>query len=73
MTINELFDLCGNVLVSTSYSIYESVEDFDNCTSRFESYFDRFEIPEEVKNMPVGKFEISKHGNTIFIAIKKEN
>lgn len=73
MTINELFDLCNNVLISTSYSIYESVEDFENCTSRFETYVDRYEIPEDVKSLPVGKFEICKNGNIIFIAIKKEN
>lgn len=72
MTINELLNLCNNVLISTTFSIYESVEDFENCTSRFEVYVDKFEIPEDVKNLPVGKFEVGKYGNSIFIAIKKE-
>lgn len=73
MTINELLNLCNNIGDSTYYSIYESVEDFENCTSRFEIYVDRDEMPEDVKNLPVGKFEVGKYGNSIFIAIKKED
>ena len=71
MTINELIFMCNNITRNTAFSIYESVEDFENCTANFQTFSNYKEIPTRIWVKRVGKFELSKHSNTCFIAIAK--
>lgn len=71
MTINELIFMCNNINRNTAFSIYNSIEDFENCTSNFQIFENYKEIPTNIWVKKVGKFELSEHRNICFIAIAK--
>ena len=71
MTVNELIFMCNNINKKTSFSIYYSVEDFENCTANFQTFVNYKEIPTKIWVKKVGKFELSKTSNICFIAIAK--
>lgn len=70
MTINDLLDVCANIDMKTGFSIYRSLEDFDNSSPHFEIYLNRRALPAYVRNKKISKFELSKYSNTVFIALE---
>lgn len=57
MTIKELFEICENLKAIDYIMLYDSVEDFDLCTSNWKEY-----NKDDVKHCTakIGKFQICK-------------
>lgn len=70
MTINDLLDVCANIDLKTGFSIYRSLEDFENATPYFETYFNKRSLPAYVRNKKISRFELSRNSNTVFIALE---
>ena len=70
MTINNLFDICANINNNTGVSVYNSLADFENATPYFETFSNKRSMPAYIRNKKISRFEISKHSNTVFIALE---